>query len=91
MNQQKSIQEHRIAACEYAAQAYLFSNHPGAKQYSNEASLAARCAMRARTPEQAKRYADRAAQMAARAKLIAGEQPRRPWHQVQAEAQELYR
>jgi hypothetical protein len=90
MNEQKSIRDYRIDACEAAAQASLYSAHPGSRFYSDQASFAARCAMKAQTVQQAKRYAKRAAEMAAKAKLMAPARPRKPWHQVKAEADELF-
>ncbi len=93
MSQQKSIKDWRIAASEAAAQAHLYSAHPGAGFYSRQADNACRCAMRAKTVAQAKRYAEQAQAHAAKARLMAEQvpTPRKLWHVVQQEAAELYR
>ncbi len=93
MSQRKSIQDWRIAASEAAAQAHLYSACPGAGFYSRQADNACRCAMRSKTVAQARKYAERAAELATKARLMAEATPapRKPWHVVQAEAAELYR
>jgi hypothetical protein len=73
VSQHKTLKDYCIDASEAAAQAHLYRAHPGARYYSDQASFAARCAMRAKTVQQAKRYAEKAREHATRAKLMAPE------------------
>jgi hypothetical protein len=71
MTVRKTINDYRIAAREAASQARTYAAYPGAGFYSRQADNAYRCAMQARSVAQAKRYAEKAAENATRARLMA--------------------
>jgi hypothetical protein len=70
MSQRKSTQDERIAAAEAAVRVYLYSAHLGAVFYRRQADHCARCAMRTRTVEQARKDAQRAAAFTAKAEEL---------------------